>query len=208
MRSESVAYLPRPDGATVVGLVHDQEVVAAGIDRLAFGGQGFPEQPQRPFPLEEVDGGDEPGEVGPRVDVDAPLAAQLLHQLAVHDAEVEAELVPHLVPPLDLQARPGRRPGSVRARWRMMSSRATMPGLDGLAQAHVVGDEQVDPRHLDRPHHRVKLVVLDLDAAAERRLDVLHVGGRGGTPADGVEEGVEPVGIVEAGRLGQGDLLS
>ena len=45
------------------------------------------------------------------------------------------------------------------------------PGLDGLAEAHVVGDEQVDPRHLDGPHHRVKLVVLDVDAAAERRLE-------------------------------------
>ena len=35
----------------------------------------------------------------------------------------------------------------------------------------------------------------------------LHVGGGGGPPADGIEEGVEPVGRVEAGRLGQGDLL-
>ena len=94
-----------------------------------------------------------------------------------------------------------------RARWRMISSRATMPGLDGLAEAHVVGDEQVDPRHLDGPDHRVELVVLDVDAAAERRLDVLHVGRGGGPPADGVEEGVELVGRVEAGRLGQGDLL-
>ena len=67
--------------------------------------------------------------------------------------------------------------------------------------------EQVDPWHLDGPHHRVELVVLDVDARAERRLDVRHVGGGGGPPADGVEEGVEPVGRVEAGRLGQGDLL-
>ena len=81
------------------------------------------------------------------------------------------------------------------------------PGLDGLAEANVVGDEQVDPWHLDGPHHRVKLVVLDVDAGAEGGLDVLHVGGGGGTPAHGVEEGVELVGRVEAGRFGQGDLL-
>ena len=81
-----------------------------------------------------------------------------------------------------------------------------MPGLDGLAEAHVVGDQQVDPWHLDRPDHRVELVVLDVDAGAERRLD-RSVGGRSGTPADGVEEGVELVGRVEAGGLGQGDLL-
>ena len=35
----------------------------------------------------------------------------------------------------------------------------------------------------------------------------LHVGRGGGPPADGIEEGVEPVGRVEAGRLGEGDLL-
>ena len=206
VRSESAAYLPGPGRGAVVGLVHDQQVVLAGIDRLAGGGQGLPEEPQRALPLEEVDGGDEPGEVRPRVDVDAPPPAKVTHQLRVHDAEVEAELVPHLVPPLDLQG--GRAdhedlPGPV-ADDEFEGHHAR---LDGLAQAHVVGDQQVDPRHLDRPHHRVKLVVLDLDAAAERRLDVLVVGRRGGPPAHGVQEGVELLGLVEAGRLGEGDLL-
>ena len=137
--------------------------------------------------------GDQPGEVGPRVDVDAPLAPQVPHQLAVDDAEVEPELVPHLVPPLDLE------------RGRADDQDAPSPvaddqfegdqaRLDGLAEAHVVGDQQVDPRHLDGPDHGVELVVLDVDARAERGLDVLHVGGGGRTPADGIEEGVEPVG--------------
>src|SRR5262249_50823571 len=75
------------------------------------------------------------------------------------------------------------------------------------AQAHVVGDEQVDPGHLDGPHHRVKLVVLDVDAGAEGCLDVLHISGGGGSPAHGVEEGIQLVGLVEAGWFGQGDLL-
>ena len=101
----------------------------------------------------------------------------------------------------------GQTTSTRRARCRMMSSETARPGLDGLAEAHVVGDEQVDPWHLDGPHHRVKLVVLDVDARAERGLDVLQVGGGGGPPAHGIEEGVEPVGGVEAGRLGQGDLL-
>ncbi len=35
-------------------------------------------------------------------------------------------------------------------------------GLDGLAEADVVGDEQVDARHLHRAHDGVELVVLDL----------------------------------------------
>ena len=79
--------------------------------------------------------------------------------------------------------------------------------LDGLAEAHVVGDQQVDPWHLDGPHHRVKLVVLDVDAGAKGGLDVPHVGGRRGTPADGIEESVKLVGRIEAGGIGQGDLL-
>ena len=79
--------------------------------------------------------------------------------------------------------------------------------LDGLAQAHVIGDQFVDPWHLDGPHHRVELVVLDVDARAERGLDVLHVGAGGGTPAHCIEEGVQFIGRVKAGRLGQGNLL-
>ena len=167
---------------------------------------GPPQEPQRSLPLEEVDRGDQPGEVRPRVDVDAPAPPQVPHQFAVDDAEVEAELVPHLVPPLDLErgrADDQNRPGTVPDD----EFQADEARLDRLAEAHVVGDQQVDPWHLDGPDHRVKLVVLDVDAGAERRLDVRRRAVADGTPADGIEEGVEPVGRVEAGRLGQGDLL-
>ena len=93
------------------------------------------------------------------------------------------------------------------ARCRMVSSRADHARFDGLAEAHVVGDQQVDPWHLDRPHHRIKLVVLDVDARAKGSLDVLHVSRGGSTPAHGIKEGVELVGRIEAGGFGQGDLL-
>jgi hypothetical protein len=72
-------------------------------------------------------------------------------------------------------------------------------GLDGLAEADIICDEQVDPWHLDGPDDRIKLVVLDLDAGAEGSLDVRHVGGRGGTPADGIQKGIEAVGRINAG---------
>ena len=81
------------------------------------------------------------------------------------------------------------------------------PRFDGLAEAHVVGDQQVDPWHLDGPHHRIKLVVLDVDAGAKWSLDVPHVGRRRSTPAHGVEEGIKLVGRIEAGGIGQCDLL-
>ena len=88
----------------------------------------------------------------------------------IDDAEVEAELVPHLVAPLDLErggADDEDRPGAV-AEDQLLGDEA---GLDRLAEADVVGDQQVDARHLDGPHDRVELVVLDLDAAAEGRLE-------------------------------------
>ncbi len=131
--------------------------------------------------------------------------AEFLHQVAIDDAEVEPELVPHLVPPLDLE----------RGRADDQDPPSPVPDdqfegdearLDRLAEAHVVGDEQADPGHLDGADHRIKLVVLDVDARAERGLDVPHVGSRRGAPADGVEEGIEPVGGVESRRLGKPDL--
>jgi hypothetical protein len=46
-------------------------------------------------------------------------------------------------------------------------------------------------------------VVLDLDASAERRLKGSRVRRGDGTPADGVEERIQPCRIVEPRRLGQ-----
>ena len=128
-------------------------------------------------------------------------------KFAIHDAEVQAELVPHLVPPLDLErgGADDQRPAGTVADNQFQIDH---PGFDGLAEAHVVGDEQADPGHLDRPDHRIKLIVLDVDPRAKRRLDVPHVGGRRGSPTNGVEKGIEPVGGIEAGRFRQRHLLN
>ena len=54
--AERVGGVLAPTGrGAVVRLVHDQHVVAAGVDRLALGGQGLLEEPQGPLALEEVD---------------------------------------------------------------------------------------------------------------------------------------------------------
>jgi hypothetical protein len=42
--------------------------------------------------------------------------------------------------------------------------------FDGLAQANVVCDQQIDARHRERPHYRIKLVLINLDTATERGL--------------------------------------
>jgi len=70
--------------------------------------------------------------------------------------------------------------------------------LDGLAEPDVVGDEQVDPRHPERPHDGVELVVLDRDAALEGGVEVLGVGGGDGAPPDCVQECVKAGRVVEA----------
>ncbi len=61
-----------------------------------------------------------------------------------------------------------------RARWRMMSS-SDQDRLDRLAQADVVGDQEVNPRHLDCPDHRVELIVLNVDPRSEGRLDTSDI---------------------------------
>ena len=85
----------------------------------------------------------------------------------------------------------GQTTSAVRARWRRSSSCTTRPGLDRLAEADVVGDQQRRARHPQRADERLELVVLDRDAAAERRLQRALVGARDRAPADGVEERVE-----------------
>ncbi len=43
-------------------------------------------------------------------------------------------------------------------------------GLDGLSQADVVGNQQVDPGHRECPDNGIELVLIYFDAAAKRRL--------------------------------------
>ncbi len=77
-------------------------------------------------------------------------------------------------------------------------------GLDRLAEADIVGDQQVDARHLDGAYDRIELVILNSDATTERGLQGAHVGGRDRAPAHGIEEGVQDDGIIEA--IGPGQL--
>jgi hypothetical protein len=69
--------------------------------------------------------------------------------------------------------------------------------LNGLAETDVVEDAEVHPWHLQGAHHGVELVVLQRDARAERCLQGTGVGGGDGPPADGIQEGREPLGRVE-----------
>ncbi len=143
----------------------------------------------------------------PGVGVRAAGTPKFFHRGGVHDAEVQAELVPHLIAPLQGEA--GRADDQHGAcpvpQDQLLHDQA---GLDRLAEAHVVGDEQVRPRHGQRPDHRVELVVIDLDAGPERGLEHGLVGRGNRTPADRVKESVELARLVEpGGRVGQHVLI-
>jgi len=86
-------------------------------------------------------------------------------------------------------------------------------GLDRLAEAHVIGDEQVDSRHGEGTGDGFELILLDHDAGPERGLERPGVGTGDGAPADGVEEGAELLRVVpvrwrHCRELGRGDDLA
>ena len=113
--------------------------------------QDFAEQAQRPLALQEVDGCDEPGEVRPRVHVKPTRATQGLHQPRCRRCGIRGRTCPASARAIESAARTGRRRATVRARWRRKSSWIDKPGLDGLAEPDVIGDEQTHSRHLDGP---------------------------------------------------------
>ncbi len=135
----------------------------------------------------------------PRVHAEAALAAHPRQVGAVEDLEHEAEALLELVLPL-LEDR--RRRGDddglrLLAQQQLAGDEAR---LDRLAEAGVVGDEEVDARQPERLAQRLHLVGVDLDAGAERRLEEVRVGGGDAVPAQRVEEGRELARRVEALR--------
>ena len=92
-----------PGRRDVMRLVHDQQVIGAGINGLAVRGQQFTEPPQRSLALEEINRGDQAGKMPPRVDMNPALPPQTAQGFAVDNAKFQAELVAHFLLPLDLQ---------------------------------------------------------------------------------------------------------
>ena len=182
-------------GRDVVRLVDDQEVELAWMARMCR--QDVAHGAQTLATLDPVHRSDEPGEGCPRVGVDAAFTAQLLDVLGVDQAEIETELLEHLDSPLLLQrGRTDDQHGAGAVPEQQLLD--DKPRLDGLAQADVVGDEQVDPSHVDGANQRVELEVFDADATAERRLQEPAVGVGGRTPTHSIQEGLEGVRVVLA----------
>ena len=143
----------------------------------------------------------------PGIDVQAARPPQPAHQLRIDDAELQAKLIAHLVAPLELQRRWAdnqHRPRTV-AQDQLLDDEAR---LNRLAEAHIIGDEQIGAGHLDGAHDRVKLIVLNGNARAEGRLKGAHIGAGNRTPAHRIHKGVEAARSVEAGGLRQRGALN
>ena len=203
-------FLRRLSGGAVVDLVDDKEVEEAGEPRVIR--QNLVKHalhPRRPQPLEADD---RPRVDGERVGFEAVTSSEFAELGSVEDLEAEPELRVHLLLPLEREGRRADDDNAPRAvaEQHLLDHKA---GLDRLAEAHVIGDEEVHSRHRERPRHGFELVLLDHDAAAERRLEGLGVRAGDRAPADGVQERAEglrvvPAGLGYLGKLSGGDDLA
>ena len=111
---------------------------------------------------------DDAAERPPGIGVRAEPAPQLVGLVAVDEVELEGELFPHLVLPLQAQRSRCQDEDALDspADEQLAQDEA---GFDGLAEAHVIGDEQAHARHLQRLEQGNELKILDLNRAVKGR---------------------------------------
>ena len=62
-------------GRAIMRFIHHQHVIASRIEGLAFGGQRFGKEPQRTFPFQEIQRGNQTREMCPGIGMNAPCPA-------------------------------------------------------------------------------------------------------------------------------------
>ena len=174
----------------VVGLVENQQAARQAL------AEPFPHRFGVGGVAQQVVGDEEPGVGAPRVRAETALAAHLGDIAAVEHLEDESEPLFHLGPPLVEHRRRRRHDHLPRlaAEEEFLGDEA---GLDGLAEAGVVGDEQVDAGEAEGLPQGLHLVGVEPDAGAERRLEEIAVGGGDAVPEERPVEGGELPGFVE-----------
>jgi hypothetical protein len=175
----------------VVGLVEDQQRAGPEIAQPVAQGTGIRLVDQQPVRDEEA------GVRGPGVGAVAAFAADANHIVLVEHLEAQSEALLQLVLPL---RQDGRRAGhdDVAHLLPQQQFAGDEPGLDGLAQANVIGDEQVHARQEQRLAQGFDLVGVDANAGAEGGLEEPGIGGRDAVPAQRMQVGGEQPGRIEA----------
>ena len=133
----------------------------------------------------------------PRVDCVTAFATTIEEVVSVEDHEAEAEAGLHFALPLSYE---GGRTGNHDALNFLAHDHLTEneASFDSFAESNVIGDKEVDARHLERLFQRLQLVRHDLDAGAVRRLEQARIRGCYKVPAEGMQVGGENVWGVEA----------
>ena len=184
----------------IMRFVHNEDVEVAESRLSARVGDGFTEDPERVFALQIIHRRDQAGEVRPWIRVEPALPPELFHKRAIDDPKFEAELLQHFVPPLDLQWGWTNNDNPVCAMTKHQFQRDEA-GFDSFAQADVIGDEEIDTGHLDRPNDRVQLIAFGLDSASKGRLKLAGVGDGRRTPPNCVQKCFKMRWLIEALRL-------
>ena len=176
-------------GRRVMRLVEDQH--RAGPERR----KEFAEPAHVGLVGQDAVGDDEARADAPRIGREAARPPGVQQVLAVDDGEVEAEFLRQFV--LPLQQHRGRRRDDDHldaTAQEQLSNDET--GFDRLAEADVVGDQQIDARQLQRLGQRKKLVGVQPDARPKRRLEQLPVRRRGGAPFGRAQVGARGAGAL------------
>ena len=142
--------------------------------------------------------GDEETRVGvPRVDAETALASDTLNVVFIQNLELEAEATGQFL--LPLQQHRGRAAHDDLAYFLAQQKLAgDQAGLNGFAQADVIGDEEIYPRQSERLAQWFELVGIEPDTGAERRLEKAWIGGGDAVPSEGVQIGRETLRGIEA----------
>ena len=133
---------------------------------------------------------------GPRVHSVAAVEPHPAEVVPVQNLEAEPESLLHLGPPL-LEDRSGSGDHDRLDFLPQQELACDQAGLDRLAEAGVVGDEQADAGHPERHPQRLHLVGVQLDTGAERRQQESGIGRADRVPAERVHIGREPARRVE-----------
>ena len=178
-------------GRRVMRLVQDQQ--AAGQQRA----QPFAHRVRVVRVDQEVVRDQEAAVRAPRIHAEAALPAHAGQVLAVETGEEQAEtLLEFRLPLLEHRGRRGDHDLlRLLAQEQLAGDQAR---FDRLPEPGVVGDEQVDPGQAERLAERLHLVGINLDAGPERGLEEIRVGGGHAAPPQGMQEGRERLGRIEA----------
>ena len=183
---------------SVVGFIKDQQALHRGLVFPALALLQPHPQRGRVFRVAQQGVGDQEAAAGaPWVGAVTPLLAHLGHIGPVHHGEGKAKAAGHLLLPLaqDRRRAADHDPLDALAQQHLPQDQA---GLDRFAQAHVIGDKQAHPGHLERLAQWFELVGLDVDAGPVGGLEQFGVGGGDAVPAQGVEVGGELFRLVKS----------